>query len=84
MLEPKAITPDAGLITVTKKEIQVDEELEQASAKAEAMLKNIVHPKLLPTVMMCTRAVGRWTPRPVALWIGRKIAAKDDEPKPTG
>ncbi len=71
-------------MTVNKKEIRVDEELEQASAKAEAMLKNIVHPKLLPLVMMGTRAIGRWTPRPVALWIGRKIAAKDDEPRPTG
>lgn len=67
-----------------EKETQIDEELEDASARAEEMLKSIFHPKVLPLVLMGARAAGRWTPRPVALWIARKIAASEDGPKSTG
>jgi len=62
----------------------IEKELDAASDRAEEMLKNIFNPKVLPLVMKGARAASRWTPRPLALWIARKIVASDDEPKPAG
>jgi hypothetical protein len=73
-------TRDSGNHRLTKKEIQIANELDAASARVEEILRNTFDPKLLPLVMRGARAAGRLAHRPLALWIAWKIAASDDVP----